>query len=90
MARNIDVIQTFINGGQKVKTKNLKIDGDKLLNYQTIIAKRDFKNGDYIFTINSTKYSRSTSTIQNQLVRLIPKSKIRNEFDNIPMGTKDF
>ena len=62
--KNIDVIRGFINGEVKAKTKNLYIVGDSLVNYSTIIATRN--NG---FKVNSTRYSKSTSTIQNALVR---------------------
>ena len=62
--KNIDVIKGFINGEVKAKTKNLYIEGDNLINYSTIIATRN--NG---FKVNSTKYSQSTSTIQNALRR---------------------
>ena len=63
--KNIDVIKLFVNGATKGKTKNLFIDGDNLINYSTIIAKRTNSG----FEVNSTKYSVSTSTIQNALKR---------------------
>lgn len=66
MARNIDVVNAFINGESKPKTKNLRIEGDKLFNYNTVIAERDC-NGRIL--VNVTKYSRSTSTIQNMLMK---------------------
>lgn len=63
--KNLDVIKMFVNGETKGKTKNLYIEGNNLINYTTIIAKRT-SNG---FKVNSTKYSQSTSTIQNALKR---------------------
>lgn len=63
--KNIDVIKLFVNGETKGKTKNLKIEGNDLINYSTIIARRTEKG----FEVNSTRYSVSTSTIQNALKR---------------------
>lgn len=63
--KNIDIIKKFVNGETKGKTTNLYIQGDSLINYSTIIAKRTDKG----FLVNSTKYSQSTSTIQNALKR---------------------
>lgn len=67
MAKNIDVINAFVNGDSKPKTTNLKIEGDKLINYGTVIAER---NGDQLI-VNVTKYSVSTTTIQNKLIGAI-------------------
>lgn len=66
MAKNIDVIQDFINGDNKPKTKNLRIEDSRLINYNTVIAERS-KYGN-AFVVNITKYSTSTSTIQNKLM----------------------
>ena len=62
--KNIDVIKKFIGGEVKGETTNLYIQGDNLINYSTIIAKRT-SNGQFL--LNTTKYSRSTSVIQNAL-----------------------
>ena len=70
MAKNIDVIHAFIHGGTKTKTKNLRIEDNKLINYGTAIAERYEKMDDELgYVVNTTKYSQSTSTIQNALVR---------------------
>mgnify|MGYP000982306598 CR=1 FL=1 len=61
--KNIEVIETFINGGNKAKTANLYIDGENLVNYSTVIAHR-INNRIYL---NSTKYSQTTSRIQNMI-----------------------
>lgn len=71
--KNIEVIRTFVNGGTKAKTKNLHIDGDKLINYNTCIAVR--KSGNIV--INNKKYSVTTSKIQNMLRREIPSYKVQ-------------
>jgi hypothetical protein len=87
--KNIDVIKTFANGGAKAKTKNLRIEGDRLMNYDTCIAERWAKLGgeEYGFVVNVTKYSQSTTTIQNKLVDIIPEDLVANYMRNIPMGT---
>jgi hypothetical protein len=86
--KNIDVITTFINGGAKAKTKNLRIEGDKLFNYNTCIAERWAKIGgeEYGFVVNATKYSQSTTTIQNKLLHLIPEYALAQTLVSIPMG----
>lgn len=80
--RNNDVIATFVNGGTNAKAKNLYIDGDKLMNYNTCLAQR-IESGNIV--VNMTKYSPTTSTIQNVLNGSIPAySKII--VNNVPMG----
>lgn len=59
--RNIDLIAKFFNGGTTGHGSNLYIDNDKLIEYSTTLAQR--VNGGYI--LNTTKYSRTTSKIQN-------------------------
>lgn len=72
--KNIDVIKSFISGEVKGKTKNLFIKGDNLVNYSTIIAKRTNKG---LIEVNNTKYSQSTSTIQNALKRELQANSIQ-------------
>lgn len=52
------------SGGRLYGRYNLRIEGDKLVNYSTIIAKRDV-NGNII--LNNHKYSRTTSKIQSYI-----------------------
>lgn len=67
---NDGVIRTFASGtGLKPGgTKNLKIEKKKngwaLINYETPIA---FRNTKGTVFVNITKYSKTTTTIQNQL-----------------------
>lgn len=86
--KNIDVITTFVNGGTKAKTKNLRIEGDKLFNYNTCLAERYEKLGgeEMGFIVNATKYSMSTTTIQNKLLTSIPEDQITATLVSIPMG----
>lgn len=66
--KNVDVIKNFVNGSTKGKTANLYIEGDKLFNYNTCIAQRVDNNN---MIVNMTKYSTSTSTIQNKLLDMM-------------------
>ena len=89
MAKNVDVLKAFVNGESKPKTKNLRIEGDKLFNYNTCIAERWAKIGgqEYGFVVNVTKYSQSTTTIQNQLVRMLEHDPMVNYLAPLPIGT---
>lgn len=71
--RNLDLIKSFNrgakkghSGGRDIDTKkyNLRIEGDNLVNYSTIIAKRGL-NGAIV--LNKKKYSRTTSKIQSYI-----------------------
>ena len=97
MAKNIDVLVAFVNGDDNVKTKNLYIKqhnfGTRLYNYDTCIAERIEINGDFRgFKVNMTKYSKSTTAIQNKLIQAIRDKygtiHIKVATD-IPMGAKD-
>lgn len=97
MAKNIDVLIAFVNGDDNVKTKNLHIkqhdSGTRLYNYDTCIAERTEINGYFRgFKVNMTKYSKSTTTIQNKLIQAI-RDKYGaihiNIVTNIPIGTKE-
>jgi hypothetical protein len=86
--KNIDVINAFVSGANKGKTKNLRIEGDKLMNYNTCIAERWDKLGgeEFGFVVNTTKYSQSTTTIQNKLLTVIPEYSLAETLVNVPMG----
>lgn len=83
MAKNIDVVKGFVARFTKVpKTTNLYVENDKLINYYTVI-------GQYIdgeLYVNTTKYSQSTSVIQNKL-RL--EAYKYTELTGIPHGCQD-
>lgn len=80
--KNTDVIRAFIYG-DVLHTSNLMSSGDKLINYSTCIAQR--KDGQIYVT--DTKFSQSTSKIQNALRRellginykLVPQQRGRLE-----------
>lgn len=102
MAKNIDVIRAFIKGEVGCKTRNLTIkenDGIiQLFNYNTVIAERVESLGYDLFNIggekapfvvNETKYSTSTSTIQNALKRELQYYSFRYlTLDDVEMGAQ--
>lgn len=68
---NIELIKNFNrgythggSGGRLYGDYNLRIEGDNLVNYSTIIAKRELNGG---IVLNKKKYSRTTSKIQNYI-----------------------
>lgn len=58
---NEKFIKMFANGATRGKYSNLRIDGDRLINYWTVIAER-VAGG---IRLNERKYSRSTTRIQS-------------------------
>lgn len=69
--KNFDVVKSFINGN-KGTGSNLKSNGIELMNYRTVIA----KNEGHFVILNNTKYSQTTSTIQNMIRRECQKQRI--------------
>ena len=57
----------ILNGVFYYEGRTLQTDGTDLINYKTIIA---YFDNDNILHLNKTKYSATTSKIQNQLERL--------------------
>ena len=82
MLSNQAVINAFINDKSASNT-NLRSCNGKLVNYTTCIAQ---KMGDHII-VNMTKYSVSTSKIQNwvkrELCSYVPTTK------HVPLGTQN-
>jgi hypothetical protein len=68
---NLQVIKAFING-QVAKTQHLRSTGTELINYSTCIAKKDTDK----YIVSTTKYSNTTTVIQNKLKAEIPSSKL--------------
>lgn len=86
MAKNSDVVKAFFNGQDNVKTANLYIENDKLINYYTVLAERlPREGGEFHFILNETKYSRSTSTIQSVIYKQASGHSFET-VDNKPMG----
>jgi len=71
--RNVDVLFAFVTGLNKQRTKHLFIDNDRLYHHSTCLAERKRKrDGSYSYVVNVSKYSSSTTTIQNALLKTIP------------------
>ena len=84
--KNVDVLESFVNGESGAKTKTLFIDGNRLYNYRTCIAERTPRtDGSHSFKVNTTKYSNSTTRIQNQLMDLVPIAGL-STVNDIPEG----
>ena len=64
------LIKSFINGATKGTGSNLTIEGNNLINYSTVIAKRE---GNKIL-LNNRKYSKTTSRNQNIIRQITPKN----------------
>jgi hypothetical protein len=66
--KNAEVIRKFVQGDTQGKGSNLYINNNNLVNYSTIIARRI--NGKIY--LNNTKYSQTTSRIQNMIRNITP------------------
>ena len=64
-----EIFTAFVSGKTSGSASNLEIVGDRLINYSTVIAKRD---GEF-FRVNETKYSVTTSKNVTILKRYIPE-----------------
>lgn len=82
--RNIEVIKQFLNKSSgNSDTGNLISDGVKLFSYNTCIAEWT----DSLLLVNVTKYSRSTSRIQNMLIQELKSRYSQLTIDNVPINT---
>ena len=77
--KNSEVIECFLNGTIG-NSCNLFSTGDKLISYKTCIAEK-YNN---LLLINMSKYSSTTSAIQNRLFKKAPYGK---RMWDIPKGT---
>lgn len=81
MKRNDRVIADFLNG-KSSKNAHLYSDGERLINYSTCIAQWV----GWQLILNRTRYSRTTSKIQSEL--LSQSNTLQPVYANdIPMGT---
>jgi len=77
-----NLVKEFLYGATKGKASSLRIEGDKLFNYGTVIAQRI--NG--VVVLNATRYSMTTTKHQNRLKAELPNARTVN---GVPMGTTD-
>ena len=83
--RNIEVIKQFLNKSSgNSYTGNLISDGVKLFSYNTCIAEWT----DSLLLVNVTKYSRSTSRIQNMLIHELKSRYELLAIEDVPINTK--
>lgn len=79
---NEQILKKFVEGATTGKTNNLRIVGNLLYNYQTVIAERSETNG---FALNRTKYSQTTSKIQSKIASILHNTKTIEIID-VPEG----
>lgn len=77
--KNLEVLKHFISDSEiTVKSHNENLytyNNNKLLiNYNTIIARKAEGN---VIIVNTTKYSQTTTRIQNTLIELIENDKLK-------------
>ena len=83
--RNIEVIKQFLNKSSgNSDSKNLISDGVRLINYNTCIAEWT----DSLLLVNVTKYSSSTSRIQNMLLNELKLIHKAVSIEHVPIDTK--
>lgn len=61
-----ELIDWYLRGANKGKASNLKIEGDKLIQYETVIA---YRMASKFYYMNGQHYSPTTSRVQNYLKR---------------------
>lgn len=85
--KNIAVIKQFLHiSSANSDTGNLISVGDRLINYNTCIA--EWKNKGCVM-VNVTKYSSTTSKIQNMLLEELEKSSYEViQVVNVPIDTQ--
>ena len=66
-------LRTITNGIYQYQGRTLQTDGEKLINYSTIIA---YFENDTLY-LNTKKYSQTTSKIQNTIRRLASDKNIK-------------
>ena len=97
--KNIDVIRKFFRRAKASSSNgNLRSTGDRLFSYNTCIAEWSSYHiaydGEtaticsYALVVNTTKYSKSTSRIQNMLLSELPFGKTVYKVDNVPINTQ--
>ena len=82
--RNQEVISKFAHFAESAATANVRSIGDKLFNYETCIAQRH--EGKVI--VNVTRYSVTTSKIQNCLLRELSDYDVI-KVASVPRGTRN-
>ncbi len=82
--RNREVIESFVYRHNECKTKTVRYSGNQLYHYATVLA----EYSDIGLIVNITKYSRSTSNVQNVLLDFVVNQKYTT-VEDILGGTND-
>lgn len=87
MAKNEQVLEAFVGKTKAPKTKNLYVENGKLINYYTVIGQWHEELG---LLINVTRYSQSTTTIRNRLIREAEYFGVKYiAVEEVPKGAND-
>ena len=86
--KKIDVIKEFVAGGTEGSASNLRIEGNRLMSYNTCIAEREVLPSHDEYILNMTKYSKTTTTIQNALLREFGNVMDVTEVVGVPISTQ--
>lgn len=81
-----EVVEAYVRGEEKGKASGgrLYIEGTKLFNSGTCLAERAYG----VWYVNMTKYSRTTTTHQNRVLRgLAERGANTVVLEHVPMGT---
>lgn len=81
--KNEDVVRLFM-GRARASGSNLYSTGDKLINYYTCLAQWNYD----VLYYNMTKYSVSTSKIQNYILKHLPKNVTTIQITTAPKGVQ--
>lgn len=81
--KNIEVIQAFLNKNI-ASSNNLFSMGDRLISYTTCIAEWNTN----CIMVNTTKYSTTTSKIQNILLKELRMGHKVVQVENVPINTQ--
>lgn len=87
--KNADIIKSYVAGDEKARATNLRIEGEKLFNYSTCLAQRHInEDGEVLYLVNATKYSKSSTTIQNMILNTLPHNQIVEVLVDVPQGAR--
>lgn len=87
MAKNSEVLKDFMNKGEGLQSTSLRSFDNKLVSFNTTIGQF---TADGRVIINVTKYSVTTSKIQNALLREVSKKGLSTiSVNGVPRNVHD-
>lgn len=80
--KNIDVVRAFVSGRDSKSTQHLRIEGNSLINYTTIIARRVFdpEIKTWRIEMRGERFSVTTSRIQSYIRFETPQNLLSTYF----------